>query len=226
MQVEKQLEAVDISGKEDISNKLKAANDWTATPSDDKYLSEAFAKDKLVAKETGKGLSDKNFTAALETKLNNIAENAEVNVQSDWNQATNTADDYIKNKPTIPTVTNDFTNDYKTKLDTVKLPTSVNQTTSHTAAIADNGKLFNMNATTELDFTIPKNATVQIPIDFELAVLQFGTGAVNIKVVDGATINGANSTVVHKISGQYKSVALKKIGENTWLMVGAFEVVE
>lgn len=38
------------------------------------------------------------------TKLNGIASGAEVNVQSDWNQTTTTADDYIKNKPTIPTV--------------------------------------------------------------------------------------------------------------------------
>lgn len=36
------------------------------------------------------------------TKLDGIAEGAEVNVQSDWNQTTTTADDYIKNKPTIP----------------------------------------------------------------------------------------------------------------------------
>lgn len=36
------------------------------------------------------------------TKLDGIASGAEVNVQSDWNQADSTADDYIKNKPTIP----------------------------------------------------------------------------------------------------------------------------
>ena len=39
------------------------------------------------------------------TKLDGIAAGAEVNVQSDWNQATTTADDYIKNKPTIPSGT-------------------------------------------------------------------------------------------------------------------------
>jgi hypothetical protein len=44
----------------------------------------------------------KNITAAHLTKLAGIADGAEVNVQADWNQATNTADDYIKNKPTIP----------------------------------------------------------------------------------------------------------------------------
>lgn len=32
-----------------------------------------------------------------------VAEGAEVNVQANWNQTTDTADDYIKNKPTIPT---------------------------------------------------------------------------------------------------------------------------
>ena len=39
------------------------------------------------------------------TKLDGIDPGAEVNVQSDWNQATTTADDYIKNKPTIPSGT-------------------------------------------------------------------------------------------------------------------------
>ena len=41
------------------------------------------------------------FTDADETKLDGIATGAEVNVQSDWNQTTTTADDYIKNKPDI-----------------------------------------------------------------------------------------------------------------------------
>jgi hypothetical protein len=42
------------------------------------------------------------ITTAQTTKLAGIAEGAEVNVQADWNQVINTADDYIKNKPTIP----------------------------------------------------------------------------------------------------------------------------
>lgn len=42
------------------------------------------------------------------TKLDGIEAGAKANVQSDWNQATTTADDYIKNKPTK---LSDFTND-------------------------------------------------------------------------------------------------------------------
>lgn len=57
-----------------------------------------------VDKVTGKGLSENDFTDSLKDKLDNIAAGAEVNVQSDWNQANTSADDYIKNKPTIPTV--------------------------------------------------------------------------------------------------------------------------
>ena len=64
-----------------------------------------------VDKVSGKGLSTNDFTNTLKNKLDGIASGAEVNVQSDWNQSTNTADDYIKNKPTIPTKTSDLTND-------------------------------------------------------------------------------------------------------------------
>lgn len=45
---------------------------------------------------------NKFMTSAEKTKLAGIATGAEVNVQSDWNQTNNAADDFIKNKPTIP----------------------------------------------------------------------------------------------------------------------------
>lgn len=56
-----------------------------------------------VQPETGKGLSTNDYTTAEKTKLAGIAEGAEVNVQSNWTQTTTTADDYIKNKPTLGT---------------------------------------------------------------------------------------------------------------------------
>ena len=55
--------------------------------------------------------TDNNFTSALLTKLNGIESGAEVNVQSDWSQSDNTADDYIKNKPSseVKSATGTFT---------------------------------------------------------------------------------------------------------------------
>lgn len=57
-----------------------------------------------VDKVDGKGLSENDFTNADKAKLDGIETGAEANVQADWSQSDSTADDYIKNKPTIPTV--------------------------------------------------------------------------------------------------------------------------
>jgi hypothetical protein len=52
-----------------------------------------------VDKEVGKGLSTNDYTNAEKTKLAGIEEGAQVNVQADWSQNDDTADDFIKNKP-------------------------------------------------------------------------------------------------------------------------------
>lgn len=57
---------------------------------------------------TGTGETNGLMTAADKAKLNGIAEGAEANVQSDWNQTDDSADDFIKNKPTK---LSDFTDD-------------------------------------------------------------------------------------------------------------------
>ena len=76
--------------------------------------------------------------ATMAEKLNGIEAGAEVNVQPDWNQSTTTADDYIKNKPTIGngkltvTINNDPNN---------KLEFTANQT---------NDTTFNINTETNI----------------------------------------------------------------------------
>ena len=71
-----------------------------------------------VDKEAGKALSSNDFSDAYKTKLDGIATGAEVNVQSDWSQADNTADDYIKNKPTI--AQSDWNQADNTQIDYIK----------------------------------------------------------------------------------------------------------
>ena len=58
--------------------------------------------DAKVDKETGKGLSTNDFTNDLKAKLENISNNANKNVQVDWNEADTDSDSFIKNKPVIP----------------------------------------------------------------------------------------------------------------------------
>lgn len=55
--------------------------------------------DDKVDKVTGKGLSTNDYTTAEKTKLSGIAAGAEVNVQSNWDEADTDDDSYIQNKP-------------------------------------------------------------------------------------------------------------------------------
>ena len=66
---------------------------------------------RFASTDTATQLRDGLMTALDKQKLDGIASGAEVNVQSDWNEADSTADDYIKNKPTIPSKTSDLNND-------------------------------------------------------------------------------------------------------------------
>lgn len=65
--------------------------------------------DALLAGKVDKVAGSSLMTTAQSEKLAGIAAGAEVNVQADWSQSDNTADDYIKNKPTIPDVSNYYT---------------------------------------------------------------------------------------------------------------------
>jgi hypothetical protein len=73
----------------------------TVTAAVDAYT-KAQSDDKYVAKETGKTLTSNDFTGELKTKLEGVANNANKNVQADWNEADTDSDSFIKNKPVIP----------------------------------------------------------------------------------------------------------------------------
>lgn len=66
---------------------------------------------QFASTDTATQLRDGLMSALDWQKLDGIASGAEVNVQSDWNEADNTKDDFIKNKPTIPTDLSDLNND-------------------------------------------------------------------------------------------------------------------
>jgi hypothetical protein len=98
-----------------LSNKADKSTSYTKTEVDTALSAKAdklttYTKTEVdtalgdkVDKVSGKGLSTNDYTTAEKTKLAGIAEGAEVNVQSNWTQTTTTADDYIKNKPTLGT---------------------------------------------------------------------------------------------------------------------------
>jgi hypothetical protein len=95
------------------------------------------------------------------------------------------------------------------------------QTGDYTLVLADKGKVLRINSSSNRTVTIPLNSSVAFPTDTEIAILRYGTGTVSISPTAGVTLNSKNSET--KISGQYGSVALKKIAENEWVLVGSLE---
>ena len=72
-------------------------SDWNqASSSADDYIKN---KPENLVQDAAYVHTDNNYTTTEKNKLSGIAAGAEVNVQSDWNQANSSADDYIKNKP-------------------------------------------------------------------------------------------------------------------------------
>jgi len=63
----------------------------------------------LTTSDINEDVDYRYMSDAQETKLDGIESGAEVNVQSDWNQTTVSEDDYIKNKPSIPSTASDIT---------------------------------------------------------------------------------------------------------------------
>lgn len=114
-----------------------------------------------VDKEVGKGLSTNDFTDADESKLNGIQAGAEVNVQADWDQTDADADDYIKNKPTIPSgqIQSDWTQSNTSSVDYIKnKPT--NLMTTDTAQTVTGTKTFhNAEIATDNIITLNNNTT-------------------------------------------------------------------
>lgn len=101
--------------------------------------------------ESGKGLSANDFTDALKSKLDGIASGAEVNVQSDWNQTTNTADDYIKNKPSLGTAAAADATDFATAAQGTKADSALQGLKVNNSAVSpDSNKI--------VSITIPTSA--------------------------------------------------------------------
>lgn len=79
---------------------VNVQSDWSQTDnSADDYIKN---KPQNLVQDASYVHTDNNYTDADKAKLTGIEAGAEVNVQSDWSQSDSSADDYIKNKPTIP----------------------------------------------------------------------------------------------------------------------------
>lgn len=154
--------------------------------------------------------TDNNYTTAEKNKLAGIAAGAEVNVQANWTQTTTTADDYIKNKPTLATVaTSGSYNDLSNK---PTIPTVNNATLT----IQKNGttvKTFTANASSNVtaNITVPTQTS---ELTNNSGFLTSSTGVTSVNGAHGAvtgvqtTSNLVTSVSSSSTNSQYPSAKL------------------
>lgn len=95
--------------------------DWNESDSSEaSYIKHKPDLSIYVEKEVGKGLSTNDFTDADKAKLGGIEDNAQVNVQADWDDSDSDDDAFIRNKPAFSTVA--LTGSYNDLIDKPVIP--------------------------------------------------------------------------------------------------------
>lgn len=136
--------------------------------------------------------SDNNYTTEDKNKLNSIAMDAEVNVQSDWDVTDSTSDAFIKNKPTS---LSDFTNDEG----------FIDNTVSNLANYYLKTETYSK---TELDQKVAELATIKIETVEQLP----DTGSSNIIYLVAKTGGATNNQYEEYV---WTGSAFEKIGDTT-----------
>lgn len=95
-----------------------------------------------------------------------------------------------------------------------------NKTVSYTLVATDaNGIMFQMNAAGALNFLLPTNAAVALPIGTVINGYQYGAGQVTIAAVTPGTTN-VRATPGAKTRAQYSSFSAVKIAADEWILSG------
>ena len=124
------------------------------------------------------------------------------NVQLRWNETTDCWE-----------FTNDGTNYQRIITDTI----TNEQTASYTLALADTGKMVEMNVASANTLTVPPNSSVAFPVGATLTVLQTAAGQCTLTAGAGVTINGTPGL---KLRAEWSSATLVKRATDTWVAIG------
>ena len=96
--------------------------------------------------------------------------------------------------------------------------------TTYTLALADKGKIVEMNNASANTVTIPTNASVAFPTGSRVDIVQYGAGATTVEGDTGVTVNGV-SAGSGDLDAQYAGVTLYKRATDEWIVVGGIGAV-
>jgi hypothetical protein len=95
---------------------------------------------------------------------------------------------------------------------------TIEVTESRELDLDDIGKLLVVTAESNIELTIPAEATTKFPDECMIEVIKYNTGNVKFVPDSSVTMNSAGST--NTLATQYTSAGLKKMGEDEWLLMG------
>lgn len=98
-------------------------------------------------------------------------------------------------------------------------PVNAQTGTTYTLVLGDEGKLVTLSNASAITLTVPPNGDVAFPTGTEVDLAQLGAGVVTVAAGSGVTIHSAGGLL--DLSDQYAGATLKKLGTNTWLLVGS-----
>lgn len=228
---------VTLAGNKSLSDIGAAAADETYTDAEvDALLSEKADADdvytkaqndaklaKKVDKETGKGLSTEDYTAAEKAKLAAIEAGAEVNVQANWTQTTTTANDYIKNKPTLGTAAaKNYTSSVSPSSDLVTSE-AVNTALAEKADL-ENGKVPASQLPAYVDDVLERDNTSEFPATGESGKIYIAadtnktyrwSGSAYVEISESLALGETASTAYAGNKGKANADAIAAIKDGT-----------
>lgn len=92
------------------------------------------------------------------------------------------------------------------------------QTASYTLALTDAGDVVLMSVGSANNLTVPPNADVAFPVKTEIVIVNHGSGQTTIVAGSGVTLRSAGGKL--KLTSQWSTCALLKIGTNEWVVAG------
>jgi hypothetical protein len=136
----------------------------------------------VVATSTASGL----MSSSDKSKLDGIASGAEVNIQSDWNQNDSTADDFIKNKPSIPAaqIQSNWGQTDNTKLDYIQNKPSIPSAANSGALNIQQNGVSAYTGGTSFNADSSSAATANIVTDDWVATGSVQSGSVTFNNID------------------------------------------
>jgi len=114
----------------------------------------------------------------------------------------------------------EFSDGVQTKAGVPSLTTFVEKTADYTLdTLAHQDNIIEMNSSSPITFTIPKNANLAWPIGASMDIFQTGTGEVTIVPEEGGIVT-LNRTPGNKLRTQWSSATILKRGTDSWILYG------